>query len=61
MGHRRVDKETDEVTYKRVPTSQLMGAIQLGIGNAIGSLAGKAKRDLLVQDFDVVDKLAFPT
>ena len=61
IGHRREDNVTGEVTYKRVPTSQLMGSIQLGIGNAIGSLASTPKRDLLVQDFAVVDKYAFPS
>ncbi|KRZ26267.1 Phosphatidylinositol 4-phosphate 5-kinase type-1 alpha, partial [Trichinella pseudospiralis] len=38
IGHRRVDLETGEVTYKKVPTAQIMGAIQLGIANSIGSL-----------------------
>ncbi|KHN71519.1 Phosphatidylinositol 4-phosphate 5-kinase type-1 gamma [Toxocara canis] len=37
-----------------------MGAIQLGIANSIGSLASKPKRDLLLQDFDVIETVSFP-
>ena len=57
----RVDSETGEVTYKRVPTSQIINAIQFAITNSIGSLSKTPERDLLVQDFDVIDKLSFPT
>lgn len=60
IGHRRIDKQ-GEVSYKRVPTNALMGAIQLGIANSIGSLAGKPKRDILVQDFEVIDSVPFPS
>ncbi|MFH4978877.1 hypothetical protein AB6A40_005586 [Gnathostoma spinigerum] len=59
LGHRRIDRQ-GEVSYKRVPTNALMGAIQLGIANSIGSLASKPKRDLLLQDFDVIESVAFP-
>jgi 1-phosphatidylinositol-4-phosphate 5-kinase len=38
-----------------------MGAIQLGIANSVGSLASKAKRDILVQDFEVIESVAFPS
>ncbi|TKR93744.1 hypothetical protein L596_008146 [Steinernema carpocapsae] len=37
-----------------------MGAIQLGIANSIGSLASKPERQLLVQDFDYIENVAFP-
>jgi 1-phosphatidylinositol-4-phosphate 5-kinase len=60
IGHRRIDKQ-GEVSYKRVPTNALMGAIQLGIANSVGSLASKAKRDILVQDFEVIESVAFPS
>lgn len=60
LGHRRIDKQ-GEISYKRVPTNALMGAIQLGIANSIGSLASKAKRDILVQDFEVIDSVPFPS
>lgn len=60
IGHRRIDKQ-GEVSYKRVPTNALMNAIQLGINNSIGSLASRPLRDLLVQDFEVIETMAFPT
>ncbi|KAI6220211.1 PIPK domain-containing protein [Aphelenchoides besseyi] len=60
IGHRRIDRQ-GEVSYKRVPTNALMGAIQLGISNSVGSLASRPLRDLLVQDFDVIETVAFPT
>ncbi|KFD53226.1 hypothetical protein M513_05936 [Trichuris suis] len=60
IGHRRVDLETGEVTYKKVPTSQLMGAIQFGIANSVGSLARKPERDLLLQDFEFIESVYFP-
>ncbi|KAK0425429.1 hypothetical protein QR680_009196 [Steinernema hermaphroditum] len=60
LGHRRIDRQ-GEVSYKRVPTNALMGAIQLGIANSIGSLASKPERQLLVQDFDYIENVAFPS
>uniref|UniRef100_A0A915PT80 PIPK domain-containing protein n=1 Tax=Setaria digitata TaxID=48799 RepID=A0A915PT80_9BILA len=60
IGHRRIDRQ-GEVSYKRVPSNALMGAIQLGIANSVGSLASIPKRDLLLQDFDVVDTVSFPS
>ncbi|EJW88844.1 hypothetical protein WUBG_00251 [Wuchereria bancrofti] len=60
IGHRRIDRQ-GEVSYKRVPSNALMGAIQLGIANSIGSLASIPKRDLLLQDFDVVHTVSFPS
>ncbi|KRY68378.1 Phosphatidylinositol 4-phosphate 5-kinase type-1 alpha, partial [Trichinella pseudospiralis] len=56
IGHRRVDLETGEVTYKKVPTAQIMGAIQLGIANSIGSLVREPERDVLLQDFEYVEQ-----
>ncbi|KAL5020330.1 hypothetical protein ScPMuIL_003222 [Solemya velum] len=60
IGHRRVD-ETGAVTYKKKPTSELMAAIQLGIGQSIGSLTSKPERDVLMQDFAVVESVFFPS
>lgn len=59
IGHRRVDP-TGQVTYKKRPTSELMGAIQLGISQSIGSLAPKPMRDVLYQDFHMVKTVFFP-
>ncbi|VDM97015.1 unnamed protein product [Thelazia callipaeda] len=60
IGHRRIDRQ-GEVSYKRVPSNALMGAIQLGIANSVGSLASIPKRDLLLQDFDVINAVSFPS
>ncbi|CAJ0572419.1 unnamed protein product, partial [Mesorhabditis spiculigera] len=60
LGHRRIG-EQGEISYKKVPTDALMKAIQLGIANSIGKLASYPKRDLLVQDFDVIETVSFPS
>jgi len=59
MGHRRVD-ETGQVSYKKMPTNQLMGSIQLGIQYSIGAMSRCDERDLLMQDFMTVETVAFP-
>ena len=59
IGHRRVD-ETGQVTYKKIETSIICGSIQLGIGHAIGSQASKQERDLLMQDFAMIETVNFP-
>lgn len=38
-----------------------MGSIQLGIQHAVGGLASKPERDLLMQDFMTVETCNFPT
>lgn len=58
IGHRRVD-QTGQVTYKKIETSQICGSIQLGISYAVGSLASKKERDLLMQDFAIVETTTF--
>ncbi|XP_071548333.1 phosphatidylinositol 4-phosphate 5-kinase type-1 alpha-like isoform X12 [Panulirus ornatus] len=60
IGHRRVG-EGGVVTYKKIGTSQLMGSIQLGIQQAVGSLASKPELDVLIQDFYVVETIFFPS
>ena len=42
------------------PTSELMAAIQLGIGQSVGGLSSKPERDLLMQDFGVIQQIFFP-
>ena len=61
IGHRRVDHNTGMVTYKKKPTSELMAAIQLGIGQSVGGLSSKPERDVLMQDFAVVESVFFPS
>ncbi|XP_066968036.1 phosphatidylinositol 4-phosphate 5-kinase type-1 alpha-like isoform X5 [Macrobrachium rosenbergii] len=60
IGHRRVG-EGGVVTYKKIGTSQLMQSIQLGIQQAVGSLASKPELDLLIQDFYLVETIFFPS
>ncbi|XP_041355611.1 phosphatidylinositol 4-phosphate 5-kinase type-1 beta-like isoform X2 [Gigantopelta aegis] len=59
IGHRRVDHD-GVVTYKKKPTSELMTAIQLGIGQSVGGLSSKPERDVLMQDFAVVESVFYP-
>ena len=42
------------------PTSELMAAIQLGIGQSVGGLSSKPERDVLMQDFGVGEVVFFP-
>lgn len=58
LGHRRVDK-SGNVTYKRQAHDLLGAAMQLGI---VTSLSNKKtpERDILIHDFEVVDRLRFP-
>ncbi|XP_061093660.1 phosphatidylinositol 4-phosphate 5-kinase type-1 alpha-like isoform X2 [Conger conger] len=60
IGHRGVNP-TGETTYKKTTSSALKGAIQLGITHTVGSLSQKAERDVLMQDFVVVESIFFPS
>ncbi|XP_048084857.1 phosphatidylinositol 4-phosphate 5-kinase type-1 alpha-like isoform X3 [Alosa alosa] len=60
IGHRGID-QTGETTYKKTPSSALRGAIQLGIAHTVGSLTQKPERDVLMQDFEVVESIIFPS
>ncbi|PWA25299.1 hypothetical protein CCH79_00005171, partial [Gambusia affinis] len=60
IGHRRVDAH-GETTYKKTTSSALKGAIQLGIGYTVGNLSSKPERDVLMQDFYVVESIFFPS
>ncbi|XP_026229498.1 phosphatidylinositol 4-phosphate 5-kinase type-1 gamma-like isoform X2 [Anabas testudineus] len=60
IGHRRVDA-SGETTYKKTTSSALKGAIQLGIGYTVGNLSSKPERDVLMQDFYVVESIFFPS
>ena len=46
--------------YIQKPTSELQEAIQLGIGQSVGGLSSKPERDVLMQDFAVVEVVFFP-
>ncbi|XP_062452608.1 phosphatidylinositol 4-phosphate 5-kinase type-1 gamma isoform X5 [Rhea pennata] len=60
IGHRGVDA-SGETTYKKTTSSTLKGAIQLGIGYTVGNLSSKPERDVLMQDFYVVESIFFPS
>ncbi|XP_030192811.1 phosphatidylinositol 4-phosphate 5-kinase type-1 gamma isoform X2 [Lynx canadensis] len=60
LGHRGVDA-SGETTYKKTASSTLKGAIQLGIGYTVGNLSSKPERDVLMQDFYVVESIFFPS
>ncbi|XP_049455061.1 phosphatidylinositol 4-phosphate 5-kinase type-1 gamma-like isoform X4 [Epinephelus fuscoguttatus] len=60
IGHRRIDA-SGQTTYKKTTSSALQGAIQLGIGYTVGNLSSKPERDVLMQDFYVVESIFFPS
>ncbi|XP_056154212.1 phosphatidylinositol 4-phosphate 5-kinase type-1 alpha-like isoform X2 [Lampris incognitus] len=60
IGHRGIDP-TGETTYKKTTSSTLKSAIQLGIAYTVGSLSQKPERDVLMQDFEVVESIFFPS
>lgn len=49
-----------DVFSRQTTSSALKGAIQLGITHTVGSLSQKAERDVLMQDFVVVESIFFP-
>ncbi|XP_043239941.1 phosphatidylinositol 4-phosphate 5-kinase type-1 alpha-like isoform X13 [Amphibalanus amphitrite] len=59
LGHRRVRE--GEVTYKKIQTTTIMGAIQLGISYALGSEASRPRRDVLLNDFYTIETVTFPS
>lgn len=46
--------------FLQTTSSALKGAIQLGIGYTVGNLSSKPERDVLMQDFYVVESIFFP-
>lgn len=46
--------------FGQTTSSALKGAIQLGITHTVGSLSTKPERDVLMQDFYVVESIFFP-
>lgn len=46
--------------HLQTTSSALKGAIQLGIGYTVGNLSSKPERDVLMQDFYVVESIFFP-
>ncbi|XP_008578886.1 PREDICTED: phosphatidylinositol 4-phosphate 5-kinase type-1 beta isoform X4 [Galeopterus variegatus] len=54
-------KQNEEKTYKKTASSAIKGAIQLGIGYTVGNLTSKPERDVLMQDFYVVESVFLPS
>lgn len=47
--------------HKKPTAAALKGAIQLGIGYAVGNLSSKPDRDVLIKDFSVVESVFLPS
>ncbi|XP_056289179.1 phosphatidylinositol-4-phosphate 5-kinase, type I, beta a isoform X2 [Pseudoliparis swirei] len=47
--------------HKKPTAAALKGAIQLGIGYTVGNLSSKPDRDVLMQDFSVVESVFLPS
>ncbi|XP_026195682.1 phosphatidylinositol-4-phosphate 5-kinase, type I, beta a isoform X2 [Anabas testudineus] len=47
--------------HKKPTEAALKGAIQLGIGYAVGNLSSKPDRDVLMQDFSMVESVFLPS
>ncbi|KAJ7410918.1 phosphatidylinositol 4-phosphate 5-kinase type-1 beta [Pitangus sulphuratus] len=59
-GDVNTGKPNEEKTYKKTASSAIKGAIQLGIGYTVGNLTSKPDRDVLMQDFYVVESVFLP-
>lgn len=46
--------------FPQTTSSAIKGAIQLGIGYTVGNLTSKPDRDVLMQDFYVVESVFLP-
>ncbi|OCT97860.1 hypothetical protein XELAEV_18010092mg [Xenopus laevis] len=60
-GSSTSDKANEEKTYKKTTSSAIKGTIQLGIGYTVGNLTSKPDRDVLMQDFYVVESVFLPS
>ncbi|KAG5286587.1 hypothetical protein AALO_G00016520 [Alosa alosa] len=59
IGHRGIDV-TGETTYKKTTASALEGAIHLGIAYTVQAASHMNQREVLVQDFEMVESIFFP-
>ncbi|KAH6930488.1 hypothetical protein HPB50_014082 [Hyalomma asiaticum] len=58
LGHNRLHRSQASVPF--IQASKVIGSIQLGIGYAVGSLASKPERNLLIRDFAVIESIFLP-
>ncbi|XP_043920280.1 phosphatidylinositol 4-phosphate 5-kinase type-1 beta isoform X2 [Protopterus annectens] len=59
-GNSTTESQNEEKTYKKTTSSAIKGTIQLGIGYTVGNLTSKPDRDVLMQDFYVVESVFLP-
>ncbi|KAM4052640.1 phosphatidylinositol 4-phosphate 5-kinase type-1 beta [Anomaloglossus baeobatrachus] len=60
-GSATSERTKGEKTYKKTASSAIKGTIQLGIGYTVGNLTSKPDRDVLMQDFYVVESVFLPS
>ncbi|XP_073428351.1 phosphatidylinositol 4-phosphate 5-kinase type-1 beta [Dendrobates tinctorius] len=60
-GSTTSERTKGEKTYKKTASSAIKGTIQLGIGYTVGNLTSKPDRDVLMQDFYVVESVFLPS
>lgn len=60
LAHKNLTYIAIFVLSIQTPSSALQGSIQLGIGYAVGNLTSKPERDVLMQDFYVVESVFLP-
>lgn len=58
VGRHRKEDESGAVFYKKAPQDHISGALQLGITHSVGSHT--VDRDVLLQDFEVIETIVFP-
>lgn len=58
VGRYRKEAPSGAVFYKKAPQDHISGALQLGITHSVGSHT--VDRDVLLQDFEVIETIAFP-
>ncbi|XP_040212875.1 phosphatidylinositol 4-phosphate 5-kinase type-1 beta isoform X2 [Rana temporaria] len=59
-GNATGEKTNGEKTYKKTASSAIKDTIQLGIHYTVGNLTSKPDRDVLMQDFYVVESVFLP-
>ncbi|CAF4991419.1 unnamed protein product [Rotaria sp. Silwood1] len=59
IGHLHVDTQGN-ATFKRLPTNQLVEALQLSIPYSVGGLEARPAHDVLCEDFLAVEIVHFP-
>ncbi|KAJ8402021.1 hypothetical protein AAFF_G00372560 [Aldrovandia affinis] len=60
-GSGKAQNKSRDRTLRKPTSSALRGAIQLGIGYTVGNLTSKPDRDVLMQDFYMVESVFMPS